>query len=237
MARAKAKKPRKCGPSDSGGEEREAQTRLPPSSSGASAKSGKKPSESDAAPAESATRPKINLGVDPKKIDEAIRELRAQVARWVKRGVADKVRISYKGKPLAPDIPVYYFLAAEALTFWATGFLRILIVNLGAKAFLEIEFISSAEEHHAEGMKSYLAGDMDSAISAFAAGVAADDYHAPSHLMLGVCRKVKGDWTTARRHFQRAAELDDKGDIGAKAREHLRGMSRRLEPGPSDDAE
>lgn len=237
MARAKANKskPRKCGPSDSGGEEREAQPRLsPPSPAGAKSSAKKGSSESEPAERE---RPKFNLGVDPKKIDEAIRELRSQVARWVKRGVADKVRISYKGKPLAPDIPVYYFLAAEALTFWATGFLRILIVNLGAKAFLQIEFISSAEEHYAEGMKSYLAGDMDSAISSFGHGVTADDYHAPSHLMLGVCRKVKGDWTAARRHFERASELDDKGDIGAKAREHLRGMSRRLEPASSDDSE
>ena len=231
MAKKKsATRPRGCGPKR---EEREAETRLPPSSS-----SGKAKPEANEPEGERTTaRPKFDLGVDPKKIDETIRELRSQVARWVKRGVADKVRISYKGKPLAPDIPVYYFLAAEALTFWATGFLRILIVNLGAKAFLQIEFISSAEEQYAEGMKSYLAGDMDSAISAFAAGVAADDYHAPSHLMLGVCRKVKGDWSAARKHFQRASELDDKGDIGAKAREHLRGMSRRLEPGASDDAE
>lgn len=218
--RKQAAKARACGP------KAEEARKSPPASEPS-------PGESEAASA----RRKINLGVDPKKIDDAIRELRAQVARWVKRGVADKVRISYKGKPLAPDIPVYYFLAAEALTFWATGFLRILIVNLGAKAFLQIELISSAEEHHADGMKSYLAGDMDAAIGCFEKGVASDDYHAPSHLMLGVCRKVKGDWTAARKHFQRASELDDKGEIGAKAREHLRGMSRRLEPASSDDSE
>ena len=110
-------------------------------------------------------------------------------------------------------------------------------MNLGAKAFLQVEFISSAEEHHADGMKAYLAGDIDAAIGFFERGVAADDYHAPSHLMLGVTKKVKGDWTGARKHFQRAAELDEKGDIGAKAREHLRGMSRRLEPAGSDDSE
>lgn len=211
-------------------QEKEAQKRLLPPASPERAKSG-------ATEEAARERPRIDLGVDPKKIDEAIREIRTQVARWVKRGVADKVRISYKGKPLAPDIPVYYFLAAEALTFWATGFLRILIVNLGAKAFLQVELISSAEEHHAEGMKAYLAGDIDAAIAAFEKGVASDDYHAPSHLMLGVTKKVKGDWTGARKHFHRASELDEKGEIGAKAREHLRGMSRRLEPAKSDDSE
>lgn len=233
--KARSQRPRGCGPQEENQQPREPPLRLP---SASSAKSGKS-SDSGESGGESAKRErrKIDLGVDPKKIDEAIRELRTQVARWVKRGVADKVRISYKGKPLAPDIPVYYFLAAEALTFWATGFLRILIVNLGAKAFLQIELISSAEEHHADGMKAYLAGDVDAAISCFEKGVASDDYHAPSHLMLGVCHKVKGDWTAARKHFTRASELDDKGDIGAKAREHLRGMSRRLEPGATDDSE
>lgn len=232
MSRKTRKPPRNCGPTEQKNEqknEREAPKRLPPVSSDTSSKKGRTE--------EATERPKIDLGVDPKKIDDAIREIRTQVARWVKRGVADKVRISYKGKPLAPDIPVYYFLAAEALTFWATGFLRILIVNLGAKAFLQIELISSAEEHHAEGMKAYLGGDIDAAILAFEKGVASDDYHAPSHLMLGVTKKVKGDWTGARKHFQRAAELDEKGEIGAKAREHLRGMSRRLEPGKTDDSE
>lgn len=222
MAKKKAApRPRRCGPAESK-QEREARPRLPPASSASTG-----PREEP---------PRIQLGVDPKKIDEAIRELRAQVARWVKRGVADKVRISYKGKPLAPDIPVYYFLAAEALTFWATGFLRILLLNLGAKAFLTIELISSAAEHHAEGMARYLEGDVEGAIACFQRGVESDDYHAPSHLMLGVCRKVKGDWSAARKHFERAAALDDEGETGAKAREHLRGMSRPVDP-TSDDAE
>lgn len=224
-ARRKTTGPRRCGPEadKKAKQEREAPRRLPPAS----------PDES--APAVSRT--KLELGVDPKKIDDAIRELRAQVARWVKRGVADKVRISYKGKPLAPDIPVYYFLAAEALTFWATGFLRILLLNLGAKAFLQVELISSAAEHHAEGMAKYLEGDVDAAIACFQRGVESDDYHAPSHLMLGVTRKVRGDWTSARKHFERAASLDEKGETGAKAREHLRNMSRRLDDPAVDDAE
>ena len=223
-ARRKTSGTRRCGPEaeKKAKQEREAPRRLPPSS----------PEESASPP-----RTRIDLGVDPKKIDEAIRELRTQVARWVKRGVADKVRISYKGKPLAPDIPVYYFLAAEALTFWATGFLRVLLLNLGAKAFLTVELISSAAEHHAEGMAKYLEGDVDGAIVCFERGVASDDYHAPSHLMLGVTRKVKGDWSAARKHFERAAALDETGETGAKAREHLRNMSRRLDAPPTDDAE
>lgn len=212
-ARRKTPGTRRCGPEadKKTKQEREAPLRLPPAR------------VEESVPR--VERPRISVGVDPKEIDAAIRELRAQVARWVKRGVADKVRISYKGKPLAPDIPVYYFLAAEALTFWATGFLRVLLLNLGAKAFLTVELISSAAEHHAEGMEKYLAGDVDGAIACFEHGVASDDYHAPSHLMLGVTRKVKGDWTAARRHFERAAALDEKGEAGMKAREHLRTMS------------
>lgn len=218
MAKRKpaVRRARRCGPPGRG--KREAPPQLPPA-----------PDDGPAA-GPRATRPDaIRLGVDPKKLDEAIRELRAQVGRWVQRGVADKVRISYKGKRLAPDIPVYYFLAAEALTFWATGFLRLLIVNLGAKALLEVELISSAEEHHAAGMEKYLAGDVDGAAVEFQKGADGDDYHAPSHLMLGVCKKVRGELGAARAHFRRAAELDPKGETGAKARAHLRDMSRPVD--------
>ena len=209
--RKTARRPRACGPEQK--ETREAQARLPRSTSGEAEETAK------------GSRYKFDLGVDPKKIDETLETLRKQVTRWVKKGVADKVRISYKGKPLAPDIPVAYFLAAEAITFWATGLLRVLIVNLGAKAFLQIELISSAEEHYAEGKERYMEGDITAAIAAFQRGVDADDYHAPSHLMLGICQKVRGNDADARKHFERAAELDPKGDTGKKARENLKGRA------------
>src|SRR5438128_210206 len=69
----------------------------------------------------------FTLGVDPKRVDQTIQELRKQIGHWTRRGFADKVRISYKGKPIAPDIPVAYFLAAEALAFWSAGILQALI--------------------------------------------------------------------------------------------------------------
>ena len=182
-------------------------------------------------------RTTFELGIDPKRIDESIQQLRKQIGHWTRRGFADKVRISYKGKAIAPDIPVAYFLAAEALTFWFTGFLSALLVNVGAKAFLTVELISSAEEHYNRGMERYLAGDVDSAGAAFEKGVESDPYHAGCHLMLGVAMKVKGSWTGARKHFERAAELDPNGALGAKAREHLRQMSRRADEPIVDDGE
>lgn len=175
-------------------------------------------------PAPAPQPPPFTLNIDPKKVDESIEELRKQVAKFVRRGFGDKVRILYKGKPLAPDIPVAYFLAAEALTFWSTGILRALILNLGVKAFLEVRIISSAEEHYHRGMERYLAGDMEEAVASFRRGVDSDDYHAGCHLMVGVVQKVRGDREDARRHFQVAAELDASGEVGAKAREHLAGM-------------
>lgn len=182
--------------------------------------------------------PPFQLKIDPKKIDDTIEELRAYVGKWVRRGFADKVRIAYKGKALAPDIPVAYFLAAQAMTFWGTGVLRALIMNLGAKSLLDVSLISSAEEHYARGMERYLAGDIDAARLAFEAGIASDDYHAGSQLMLGIVSKVRGDWTLARKHFTVAEKLDPTGEHGAKAREHLRQMSRNSnEPVSSDDGE
>ena len=57
-------------------------------------------------------------------------------------------------------------------------------------------------------------------------------------LMLGIVNKVRGDWTQARKHFTVAEKLDPTGEHGAKAKEHLRQMSRRSdEPVSSDDGE
>jgi hypothetical protein len=182
-------------------------------------------------------RTSFTLGVDPKKVDQTIQELRKQIGHWTRRGFADKVRISYKGKPIAPDIPVAYFLAAEALTFWTAGILQALIINLGGKTFLTVELVSSAVEHYNTGMERYLAGDMDGAGIHFEKGVDSDPYHPGCHLMLGVALKVKGNWTAAKKHFQRASELDGSGEIGVKAREHLRQMSKRYDEPVTDDAE
>lgn len=203
-----------------------------------SAKKKTKPRVLKARPTASTVPPPFQLKIDPKKIDDTIEELRAYVGKWVRRGFADKVRIAYKGKALAPDVPVAYFLAAQAMTFWGTGVLRALIMNLGAKSLLDVSLISSAEEHYARGMERYLAGDIDAARHAFEQGIASDDYHAGSQLMLGIVSKVRGDWTTARKHFTVAEKLDPTGEHGAKAREHLRQMSRNSkEPVSSDDGE
>lgn len=168
--------------------------------------------------------PKFELGVDPKKIDEAIKAIRAQVTRLMQRGFADKIRIKYKGKPLGPDIPVAYFLAAEAFAFWTTGILRVLLVNLGARALLEIELISSAVEQHAKGVERYLAGDLEAAVTAFERAVASDDYHAPSHRMLGTILRIRGKTVDAKRHLERAVALDPDGEEGTKARTLLEEM-------------
>jgi tetratricopeptide (TPR) repeat protein len=167
------------------------------------------------------TPPKFTLGVDPAKIDEAIKTMRSQVSKLLRRGFADKIRIKYRGKALGPDIPVAYFLAAEAVAFWTTGFLRILLVNLGAKALLEVELISSAVEHHAKGVERYLAGDLDAARKLFESAVESDDYHAASHRMLGTLLRIKGEGEEAKRHLKRAVELDPDGEEGKKAKELL----------------
>ncbi|HVO29356.1 MAG TPA: hypothetical protein VMV18_01415 [bacterium] len=165
--------------------------------------------------------PKFELGVDPEKIDEAITNLRKQVEKFIRRGFADKIRIKYKGKPLGPDIPVAYFLAAEGLAFWSAGILRVLLVNLGARALLTVELISSAVEHHAKGVERYMAGDVDGALAHFERAVESDEYHAASQRMLGTVLKLKGNLTGARVHLARAIELDPDGEDGRKARELL----------------
>lgn len=168
--------------------------------------------------------PKFELGIDPAKIDEAVAAIRAQVSKLLRRGFADKIRIKYRGKPLGPDIPVAYFLAAEGFAFFTAGILRVLLLNLGAKALLEVELISSAVEHHGKGLERYLAGDVDGALAFFEKAVESDEYHAPSQRMLGTVLKVKGDRDRARVHLARAADLDPDGEDGRKAKELLAGL-------------
>ena len=99
--------------------------------------------------------------------------------------------------------------------------MRILLVNLGARALLEVELISSAVEHHAKGVERYLAGDLPAARAAFERAVQSDDYHAASHRMLGTLLKIDGDRVNAKKHLERALLLDPEGIEGKKARELL----------------
>jgi tetratricopeptide (TPR) repeat protein len=97
--------------------------------------------------------------IDPERIEESLRALRKRMEGSFAAGRYTRVRLSFRGKQIGPDIPLAMFLAGEGLAFWLTGPLAALLVNLGAKAVLDVEFVHEADELVAEGLDAYLNGE------------------------------------------------------------------------------
>lgn len=109
----------------------------------------------------------FRLEIDPDKVEDAIRSVRARIEDSVVAGRYTKVRLSYRGKALGPDIPLAVFLAAEGAAFWLLTPLAALLANLGAKAILDVEFIHEADELVQEGLAAYLDGELEQAESKY----------------------------------------------------------------------
>lgn len=105
----------------------------------------------------------FRLEIDPEKVEDAIRSVRTRIEESVVAGRFTKVRLSYRGQRLGPDIPLGVFLAAEGAAFWLLSPLAALLANLGAKAILDVEFIHEADELVQEGLAAYLEGELEAA--------------------------------------------------------------------------
>ena len=101
--------------------------------------------------------------IDPDAVEESIRQLRDRLRQGFKAGRYTKVRLSFKGKTIGPDIPLAMFLAGEGVALWITGPLGALLVNLGAKVMLDVEFIHEADELVRQGLSLYLDGEVEAA--------------------------------------------------------------------------
>ena len=134
----------------------------------------------------------IKLEVDPAKVDEAVRAIREQVQDGLAAGRYTKVRISFRGKPIGPDIPLAVFLAGEGAAFWLTGGLATLLVNLGAKAVLDVAFIHEADELVQEGLSLYLDGEIEAAEAKYRQALDRRDDDPSALYNLGVLLRVSG---------------------------------------------
>ena len=94
--------------------------------------------------------------IDPERIEQTLQKLRERVSESSVAGRYTKVRLSYRGKAIGPDIPLAVFLAGEGVAFWLISPLAALLVNLGAKAILDVEFVHEADELVQEGLQLYL---------------------------------------------------------------------------------
>lgn len=105
----------------------------------------------------------FKLEIDPDQIEETLKRLRDRLRDSFSTGRYTKVRLSYRGQAIGPDIPLAVFLAGEGVAFWLLSPIAALLVNLGAKAILDVEFIHEADELVAEGLALYLDGEVDAA--------------------------------------------------------------------------
>lgn len=161
------------------------------------------------------------IEIDPRRIEETLAKVRDEVSHWAKKGRYSKVRFKFRGKQLLPDLPLAAVVAAEGLTFYWGGLLRLLLMNLGANAVLGVEIINDSEKRIAQGKERLLSGDLEGALQLFEEALGMDRDNPSVHLNLGVARKLKGDREGARQALERAKALDPDGAIGAEAEKVL----------------
>ena len=169
----------------------------------------------------------IRVEVDPNEVDKSLKNIQDQVKKMAQDGRYTKVRVKYNEKQLGPDIPLGIFLAAEAVAFWYTGLIRALVVNLGVRSFVDIEFVHQGTEKVAEGRELYVDGEIEAAEKCYreALSIRPDDPHA--HYHLGVLLRVTGRKQEAITHLQTAAQTEN-FEHAQKAQEILDRMSNTI---------
>lgn len=111
----------------------------------------------------SENNPSSSFEFDRTQWQESLRQLRTRVQETLVAGRYTKVRLSFRGKPIGPDIPLAVFLAGEGLAFFTMPIFAALLVNVGARAILEVEFLHEAEELVHQGRQLYLDGEIEAA--------------------------------------------------------------------------
>lgn len=155
---------------------------------------------------------------------QAVDNVSTTARRLVDQGRYRKVRISRKGKPVLPDIPVAAVAAVEAASLYTAGFARVLAANVGARFLFDIEVVNEADKYFQTGVERFLEGDLERAEKALLKAVRIDDTHGAAYLQLGVLYRMQNEAEKARPVLERARALDDAGEIGRKAGDILRAL-------------
>jgi tetratricopeptide (TPR) repeat protein len=155
--------------------------------------------------------------IDPKRVEEGLKKLQGELVHWANKGRYTKVRFKFRGKQLLPDLPIAAVAAAEGLSFYWGGILRVLIANVVGKTVFQVELVNDADKRVQAGKEALLSGDMDQALTLFREALAMDRDNAAAHLNIGVALKLKGDREGALAAFEKAKEKDPEGAIGAEA--------------------
>ena len=167
---------------------------------------------------------KVTLEINTNKAEESIKQAVERVQYWYKQGMINKVRLKYKGKAILPDIPLSYFMLVQVATFFLTGVVRALAINLGTKVFFEVEMINDAEEMLKKARDLYLDGELDEALRLLQEIIQLDGRYSEAYLYMGIINKIKGDRAAASKYFLQAQKLDPHGKAGTEAGKNLKKM-------------
>src|SRR5437868_9608815 len=153
-------------------------------------------------------------------LDGAFARVSEQARDLMAKGQHTRVRIKYRGKQIA-EAPIAVVAAAEVASFWWFGPLRVVLGHVVGKAVLDVEFVSNADQHVAEGRRWLQEGEVEKALAEFDKALAIDRRHAGAHLGRGIALKLRGDKASAREAFRQAEECDPRSEAGREARRHL----------------
>ncbi len=153
-------------------------------------------------------------------LEGAFEKIGAQARDLMSRGQHTRVRIKFRGRQIA-ELPIAVVAAAEVASFWWFGPLRVVLGHVVGKAVLDVEFVSNADQHVADGRRWLSEGEMEKALSEFEKALSIDRRHAGAHLGRGIALKLRGDKGAAREAFEQAEECDPRSEAGREARRHL----------------
>jgi tetratricopeptide (TPR) repeat protein len=166
---------------------------------------------------EAAKRMAVDLGGG---FESALGKIREQARDLMAKGQHTRVRIKFRGKQIA-EVPIAVVAAAEVATFWWFGPLRLVLGHVVGKAVLDVEFVSNADHHVAEGRRFLADGELDKALLEFDRALTMDRRCPGAHLGRGIALKLRGDKEGASAAFVKAEEIDPRGEAGREARRHL----------------
>lgn len=172
---------------------------------------------------------KVTLEINTNRIEESISQAVDQIQYWYQQGLIRKIRLKYKGKAILPDIPLSYFLLAQAATFFLAGIVRAIAISIGTKVFFEVEMVNDADERFKRAKELYLEGELDDAVTLFQEVLELDSKHAEACLYLGIIHKIRKDPDSAAKYFQRAHKLDPSGRTGVEATKKLKKLASPVE--------
>lgn len=175
--------------------------------------------------------PQFRIEVDPERLDELSKQLRArfeELRAKAEKGLLTtkhtKVRLRRDGKPILPDLPLAGVLAGQGLSFLLLSPLTALLVNLGAKFLLDVEFIHEADDLVERATRAYLDGELDTAEALCRQALTMKPEDPAALYQLGTILRVTGRAAEAESTLSRAAMGPEGHPDVARAAEALARM-------------